>query len=60
MVSEKNAIVIIIIIISIPVALIVGAAVYQYIDLPSWVGMAVFIGPGIVVPTRINEFRRQE
>ena len=56
MVSEENGV----IIISILVALIVGTAVFQYTDYPSWVGMTVFIGLGIVVPTLINEHRNDE
>lgn len=56
MLSEENAI----IVVSILVALVVGAAVYQYTDLPSWVGMAVFIGFGVVVPIFVNEYRKRD
>lgn len=56
MLSEEN----IIISISILAALAAGAAVYQYTDLPSWVGVAVVIGLGIVVPTLVNEHRRRD
>lgn len=55
MVSGENTV----IIISLLVALAVGAAVIQYTDFPSWVAMAVFIVLGIVIPTAINEYPRR-
>lgn len=54
MVSQENTV----IGISILLALVVGAAIYQFTSLPSWVGMAAFIVVGVLVPTAINEYTR--
>jgi membrane protein implicated in regulation of membrane protease activity len=55
MLSRENAV----ILVSILVALAVGAAVHQYTDVPSWVAMAVFIVLGVVLPTALNEYARR-
>ena len=36
-------------------ALVVGAAVAQFTDLPSWAAFAVFLFVGVILPMAINE-----